>query len=248
MQMNDTLDKLLQLNLHGMASEFESQISNPTINELPYEHRVRLLVDRESTYRNNKRLQLLLKKAKLKMPATVEEIDYRTNRGLDKSHFLSLTSMEWISHRANLVITGPTGTGKTWLACALGNQACRSGLTTCFIRVSTLVDELFSARATNTFQKRLAQYAKYDLLILDDWGHETFSERAQHDLFELIDARVGTRSTILTSQFPMENWHDAISCKTVADAILDRIVHSSHTIKLTGESLRKKRKSQASSK
>ena len=242
MMTNDTLEKMHYLKLHGMANEFEHQLANPSMSELPFEQRIRSLVNHEATYRDNKRLQILLKKARLQVSASVEEIDYRTPRGLDKSYLLSLTSLEWIGHQTNMVITGPTGTGKTWLACAMGNQACRSGLSTFFIRVSILIDDLFSARATNQFQKRMVQLSKYDLLILDDWGMDTYGEQAQHDLLELIDARVGNRSMVITSQFPIEKWHDAMSNKTLADAILDRIVHSSHTIKLTGESMRRKKK------
>lgn len=238
--INDTLETMHSLKLLGMAAEFERQMSNPTIDELPFEHRIRVMVDQEATYRDNKRLHTLLKKAKLQLSASVEEIDYKAPRGLDKAHLLSLTKLEWVRQHANLVITGPTGTGKTWLACAFANQACRMGLSAFFVRVPLMIEEFISARATNTFPKYLAYLAKFDLLVLDDWGSESFSTRAQHDLFELIDARVGKRSTIITSQFPMDMWHDALDNKTVADAILDRIVHSSHTIKLKGESMRRK--------
>jgi DNA replication protein DnaC len=230
--IQDTLDKLNNLKLFGMAAELERQMANPTIGELPFEHRIRVLADQETTFRDNKRLQLLLKKAKLQVSASVEEIDYRQPRGLDKPLFLSLTTLEWITQQTNLVITGPTGTGKTWLACALGNQACRNGLTAFFIRVPLLLDELLGARATGIFQKRLEQLMKFDFLIMDDWAIEPFTKRAQNDLLELIDGRVGTRSTIITSQLPMDRWHDAMDNKAVADAILDRIVHSSHAINL----------------
>lgn len=240
MMIRDTVEKMHALKLVGMAAEFERQAINPTIAELPFEHRVRVMVDQEASYRDNKRLHTLLRKARLQISASVEEIDYRTPRGIDKGQLLSLTKLEWVGQQANLVITGPTGTGKTWLACALANQACRSGLSAFFVRVPLLIEDFISARAAGTFQRHLAHLAKFNLLILDDWGLELFSAQAQHDLFELIDARVGQRSTIITSQFPIELWHDALDNKTVADAILDRIVHSSHTIKLKGESLRRK--------
>lgn len=242
MMMQETLNKMHALKLPGMAAELERQLSTPSIDSLPFEDRIRVLVDQEMTYRDNKRLHLLLKKSKLQISSSIEDIDYRASRGLDKSLMLSLATLEWIRHQTNVVITGPTGTGKTWLACALGNQACRQGLSTYFIRVPLLTDELFSARATGSFQKRLEQLVKYDLVILDDWGIESFTKRAQLDLLELIDGRFGKKATIITSQIPMEKWHDALDHKTAADAILDRIVHSSHAIKLSGESMRRRKK------
>ncbi len=177
----------------------------------------------------------------LKLKASVEEIDYREPRGLDKSLMLSLTTLEWVRQQRNLVITGPTGTGKTWLACALAQQACRNGLSAFFIRTPQLLGELLGARATGMFQKRLEQLLKFDLLIIDDWGIEPFTQRSQNDLLELIDGRVGIHSTIITSQLPMMHWHDAMTDKVVADAMLDRIIHSSYAIKLHGDSLRPSR-------
>lgn len=237
--MQNTIDQLNTLKLFGMATELERQIGNPTMNDLPFEHRVRSMVDHESTVRENKRLQMLLKKAKLPIGASVEDIDYRSPRGLDKSTMLSLSNLDWVRQRNNLVITGPTGTGKTWIACALANYACRLGLAAYFVRVPMLMENLLSARALGSFSLRLEQLKKIDLLILDDWGIETFSKRAQNDLLELVDSRLGVKSMIITSQFPMSHWHDALDNKTVADAIMDRIAHSSYTLQLSGESLRK---------
>jgi len=237
--MQNTIEQLNTLKLFGMAAELERQIGNPTMNDLPFEHRVRSMVDHESTVRENKRLQTLLKKAKLPIGASIEDIDYRSQRGLDKSTMLSLSNLDWVRQQNNLVITGPTGTGKTWLACALANYACRLGLSAHFVRVPMLMENLLSARASGSFSLRLEQLKKIDLLILDDWGIETFSKRAQNDLLELVDSRLGIRSMIITSQFPMSHWHDALDNKTVADAIMDRIAHSSYTLQLSGESLRK---------
>jgi len=242
MMIQDTLDKLTRLKLFGMAAELERQLANPTMGELPFEQRIRIMIDQEVTFRDSHRLRLLLKKAKLQVSASVEEIDYRQARGLDKSLMLSLTALDWIAQHSNIVLTGPTGTGKTWLACALANQACRNGLSVFFIRAPLLLDELLGARATGLFKKRLEQLLKFDMLIIDDWAIEPLTKRAQNDLLELIDGRVGIRSTIITSQLPMDRWHDAIDNKAVADAILDRIVHSSHAIKLTGNSMRVQKK------
>ena len=227
--MQNTIDQLTTLKLFGMAAELERQIGNPTMNDLPFEHRVRSMVDHESTVRENKRLQMLLKKAKLPIGASIEDIDYRSPRGLDKSTMLSLSNLDWVRQQNNLVITGPTGTGKTWLACALANYACRLGLSAHFVRVPMLMENLLSARASGSFSLRLEQLKKIDLLILDDWGIETFSKRAQNDLLELVDSRLGIRSMIITSQFPMSHWHDALDNKTVADAIMDRIAPVSYT-------------------
>lgn len=239
MMNNATIDKLHSLKLLGMADELERQLTTPNANELPFEHRIRSLVDHEITLRNHKRLQLLLKKACLPVPASVEDVDYRAQRGLDKAEFLSLASMDWIRSRHNLVITGPTGTGKSWLACALANQACREGLSCYFVRVPILMESLMSARATATFVQKLVQLKKFDLLVLDDWGIEPFSKRTQNDLLELIDSRLGNHSFLVTSQMPMNVWHDAFDNKTVADAVMDRVIHGSYHIQLAGESLRK---------
>lgn len=238
--IHHTIENMRRLGLNGMADEFDRQSANPTMDELPFEDRLRVMVDQEMTYRDNKRLHGLLKKAKLQMNASIEDIDYKTVRGLNKSQVLQLTTLDWVRQPANLVITGPTGTGKTWLSCAFANQACRQGLTAYFIRVPLLTEEFIIARAAGKFKNYLAQLVKFDLLILDDWGIENFSAQGQHDIFELIDARVGPRSTIITSQFPIDSWHDALDNKIVADAILDRVAHSSHSIRLKGESLRKK--------
>src|SRR5450830_149661 len=241
MMNNHTIEKMHQLKLSGMAAEFERQMATPSANDLPFEHRMRSLIDHEITLRDHKRLQGLLRKACFPVNASVEDIDFRASRGLDKSGFLSLTSLDWIRSQNNLVITGPTGTGKTWLGCALANQACREGLSCYFVRVPILMENLVAARATTSFTTRLQQLKKFDLLILDDCGIESFSKRAQTDLLELIDSRLGARSFLITSQMPMSVWHDAFDNKTVADALMDRIVNSSYHIQLSGESLRKAR-------
>lgn len=241
MMNNPTIDKLHSLKLLGMADELAQQLMTPSANELPFEHRVRSMVDHEITLRDHKRLKLLLKKACLPIDASIEDVDYRTPRGLDKAEFQSLCTLDWIRNGHNLVMTGPTGTGKSWLASALANQACRQGLSCHFVRVPILIESLMAARATTTFIQKLAQLKKFDLLILDDWGIEPFSKRAQNDLLELIDNRLGNRSVLITSQLPMNVWYDAFDNKTVADAVMDRVIHGSYQIQLSGESMRKAR-------
>ncbi len=238
---NVTIEKLQSLKLFGMADELERQLTTPTAHELAFEHRVRSMVDHELTLRDHKRLRLLLKKACLPVDASIEDVDYRAPRGLDKAEFQTLCSLDWIRNRNSLVITGPTGTGKSWLASALANQACRRGLSCHFIRVPMLMESLVTARATANFSSKLASLKKFDLLILDDWGIETFPQRSQNDLLELIDNEIGKRSILFTSQFPLNIWHDAFDNKTVADALMDRIVHGSYYMQLSGESLRKTR-------
>ncbi|WP_228894809.1 IS21-like element helper ATPase IstB [Pseudoduganella aquatica] len=239
MMNNYTIDKLNSLKLYGMAAEFERQLVNPSANEIPFELRVRSMVDHESSIRDNKRLQYLLKRARLKMTdACIEDVDYRAPRGLDKSTMLSLTSLEWVRSGYNVVLTGPTGTGKTWLACALANHVCRMGMSAQFIRVAELMESLLAAHATADFNQMLDRLKKIDLLILDDWGLQPFVGRAPNDILELIESRLGSKSLIITSQTPMELWHDLIDVKAVADALMDRLIHRSYNLKLSGESLR----------
>ena len=241
MMNNVTMEKLQSLKLFGMADELERQLTTPTANELPFEHRVRSMVDHEITLRGHKRLRQLLKRACLPVDASIEDIDYRAPRGLDKAEFQTLCSLDWVRNRHSLVITGPTGTGKSWLASALANQVCRQGLSCYFTRVPILMESLVAARATAAFSNKLENLRKFDLLILDDWGIETFSKRAQNDLLELIESQVGKRSILFTSQMPLNVWHDAFDNETVADALMDRVIHGSYHIQLSGESLRKAR-------
>jgi len=241
MLIQPTLTTLKQLKLDGMARAFEEQSTQSAAASLSFEERFGLLVDREFTHRDSKRIERLMKHAKLKVSsACVEDIDYRAGRGLDKRLMVSLASCDWIRHAQSLLITGPTGCGKTWLACALAQQACRQGFSALYVRMPRLFEELRIAHGDGSFSRRLAALARTDLLLLDDWGLNPLTQPERSDLLEILDDRVGARSTLITSQLPLEHWHEYLADPTLADAILDRIVHQSHKLKLKGESLRKK--------
>ena len=243
MMTQHTLTQLKALKLDGMARAFEEQLLTTSSTSLPFEERMGLLVDREISWRDSKRLDRLLKAAKLKFPqACVEDIDYRPGRTLDKRLIATLAGGDWIRNAQNLIFTGATGVGKSWLACAFGNQAARQGFSMFYIRTSRLFEELRIAHGDGSFGRRLIQIAKTDVLILDDWGLSPLDQSARADLLEVIDDRVGTRSTIITSQLPVDHWHGYLNDPTLADAILDRLIHQAHKLALKGESLRKKDK------
>lgn len=239
MLINQTLENLRELKLPAFAEALEEQLRQSATFELSFEERLSLLVGREITDRQNRRLQRLLKTAGLKQPACLEDVDYRSPRGLDKSLMATLASSDWIRRGANVHLTGQTGTGKSWLACALGNQACRMGLSVKYERVPRLLENLRIAHADGSFGKRLAQLAKTDLLILDDFGIKPLARGERHDLLELIEDRHGARSTLVTSQLPISLWHEYIGEPTVADAVLDRLLHNAFRMELKGESLRR---------
>lgn len=243
MLTQDTIRKLNEMKLFGMARGLEDQMSSAAAGHLSFEERFGLLVDQETSYRENQRLQRLLRGARLKENACVEDIDYRPGRGLERGVIASLALCGWIGHGLNLIVTGPTGGGKTWLACALGNQACRHGLSVLFQRLPLLLEDLAVSHGDGSFRKRLAQLAKVDLLILDDFGMAALNAVSRNDLLEVIEQRSGARATLITSQLPVDRWHDYLSGgnPTVADAILDRLVSGAHRVELKGESMRKLR-------
>ena len=234
-----TLDKLHALKLTGMAAALEDQSATPDITDLSFEERLGLLVDREMTERDNRRMSSRLRRAKLRHAAILEDIDYRNSRGLDKGLVQSLASCQWVKEHLNVLITGPTGVGKTWLACALAHKACREGYTAQYVRLTRLLRELTIAKGDGQYSKLLTSLAKVDVLILDDWGLMKLSAENRRDLLEVLEDRHGRRSTIATSQLPIEEWHGIIGDATLADAILDRLVHNAYKINLRGESMRK---------
>lgn len=240
MLIHPTLEKLRTLRFTGMAHALEEQMQMPDIDSLSFEERLGLLVDREMTERENRRLKTRLKKAKLRQNASVEDIDYRHSRGLDRSLMTKLQFCHWVGDHHNLLITGPTGTGKTYLACALTHKACREGYTAQYIRVPRMLQELHLAKGDGRYTKLLKGFAKTDLLVFDDWGLSKLNHEQSHDLLEILEDRHGLRSTLVTSQFPVEHWHELIGDPTLADAILDRLIHNAYKITLKGESMRKK--------
>lgn len=239
MLTHPTLDRLVALGLTGMAKAFEEQRQQPDVASLTFEERLGLLVDREAIERENKRLVTRLKVANLRQNATIEDLNTKAARGLDKALFAKLAAGEWIARRQDLLITGKTGTGKSWLACALGHKACRDDRPVLYHRVPRLLDALALARGDGRHARLLKSLARAELLILDDWGLAPMTSEQGRDLLEIVDDRHGRASTIVTSQLPIDNWHDVIPDPTVADAVLDRLVHTAHRLSLSGESLRK---------
>jgi DNA replication protein DnaC len=235
-----THEKLNQLKLFGMARALAEQ-SAIDLDHLGFEERLGLLVDREATERDGRLLAQRLLRAKLKPNTAAEDTDYRHARGLDKLLYQRLLAGQWLREKQNVLLTGKTGVGKTWLACALAHQACRQGYSAHYVRLPRLLDELSIGRADGRYGKLLKQLARIDVLVVDDWGLAVLTDVHRRDLLEVLDDRHGARSTIVTSQLPIDHWHAAIGDATLADAILDRLVHNAHQINLNGESLRKKR-------
>jgi DNA replication protein DnaC len=239
MLTHPTLEKLQALRLTGMLKGLEEQLQMSGLEELGFAERLGLLVDREMTERENRRLKDRLAKARLRQAAAVEDVDLRMPRGLDRSLFLSLCSCQWVSQHLNVLITGPTGAGKSFLACALAQKACREGFTAAYHRVPRLLSELGTAKADGRYSKLLVNLARIEVLVLDDWGMHPLGDAQRRDLLEIMEDRYGCRSTVVTSQLPVDTWHDAIGDATLADALLDRLVHNAYQLKLKGESRRK---------
>lgn len=239
---NQTMEKLQELKLTGMLKGFKEQIEMPEIGSLSFEERFGLMLDREVTERENRKLKNRLKKAKLKLNGCIEDIDYRHKRGLDKSLVTQLSTCRWIRDHNNLLIVGPTGTGKSYISEALANKACRDGYSALRTRFPVLMKELKIASDDGRYPKMMKSLAKTDLLVIDDLGPEPLTAEQRRNLLEIFEERYGFRSTIVTSQLPVNKWHDVIGDPTLADAILDRLVHNAYKITLKGESMRKTRK------
>ncbi len=235
------LDQLQQLGVFGMAKAFGEAESSAEAAALSHPEWLALLLDREMTYRHDKKLAARLRYARLRQQAIVEDVDYRAARGLDRAFFQKLALGGWIDAHDNLIICGPTGAGKSWLACALGHKACRDNRSVLYQRIPKLFGELALASGDGRYARIARALGGVQLLILDDWGLEPLDAQARHDLLEILEERYGRKSTIVTSQLPIENWHQAIGDPTYADAILDRLVHNAQRINLTGDSLRKTR-------
>jgi len=242
MLTHPTLDLLHELGLYGMARGFKSLTESAEAERLGHAEWLGLILDHEVTLRRQKRFDMRAKTAKLRQAASVEDVDYRAPRGLDRTLFLKLASCDWIRERRNLLITGPCGVGKSWLGCALGQRACRDDLSVLYHRVPRLFAELELARNAGRYGRLLRTIARVKLLILDDWGPEPLTGQQQRDLLEIVEDRYDTGAMIITSQLPVDKWYDIIGNPTLADAILDRIVHNAYRIELFGDSLRKARK------
>ncbi len=235
-----TLDQLKTLRLDGMAAALTDQATSSAAAALGFEDRLALLVQREIDWRDGKRLARLLKAARLKVAAaSIEDIVWRDSRHLDRHLITALAGCDWVRHAHTVLMTGATGTGKTWLACALARQAARCGFTVLYARTTRLMNELRVAHGDGSFGRRLAALARIDLLVLDDFAGAPMDAGSRTDLLELLDDRVGAKATLITSQMAVNKWHAWLDDPTVADAILDRIVHCSHRIALKGPSLRK---------
>ncbi len=241
MLTHPTVAKLHAMSLAGMAKTLSEQAQTPELYaQMSFEERLGLLVDREMTEQDNRRLANRLKSAKLRQSACLEDLDFRTPRGLDRSVIQQLSTCHWVRKAYNVFVTGPTGVGKTYLACALSQQACRGGFEGLYLRATRMFQDLAMSRADGRYKKLLASLSKKRLLVLDDWGLAPLNDEQRHDLLELVEERHGRGSTVIVSQVPIDKWHHSIGDPTLADAILDRLIHNAYRIELKGPTMRPK--------
>ena len=236
-----TIEKLNSMKLTAMAKAFADQMQCPDITQLTFEERFGLIVDHQMTDLENRRMQSRLRKAKLRLPASLEDLDFKQGRGLDRSTVMSLALNQWVTSHHNILVTGPTGAGKSYLACALAQKACRDGYATLYQRVPRLLQEIAVSRLDGRYAKLIAPITKCEVLILDDLLISPLTREEQRELLEIVEERYDRKATIVTSQLPVKAWHDAMQDPTLADAILDRLVHNSYKLELKGESMRRKR-------
>lgn len=240
MLTQQTIQKLHVMKLTGMAEAFQEQSMQPDMDRLSFDERFGLIVDRQWTWKEDCRMRRYLRNAKLKLNACVEDIDYRSSRGLDQSVIMKLISCDWIRKNQNIIITGPTGAGKTFIACALANKACREGYRSFYIRSPKFSYQMSLARGDGSYARVINKLSKANVLVIDDLGLAPMTDQERRDLLEVIEERHGHASTVVVSQLPMDHWHEQIGDPTIADAILDRLIHNAHKINLKGGSLRKK--------
>jgi len=235
-----TKEKMYAMKLNGMAEAYDEQRTQSQISELSFDERLGMLIERQWLWRESRALNTRLNYAKLKEPACIEDLDFRNSRGLKRSQIDQLSSCDWVRYHQSVIVTGPTGTGKTYLACALAQKACREGFRALYFYAPKLFRELKMAVVDGSMPRLLKKLLKVDVLIVDDWGLAKIDERQYRQFLEILDDRQGTSSTLITSQFPVKLWHETIDDPTVADAILDRVIHNSHRIEIKGESMRKR--------
>lgn len=236
-----TIEKLQTMKMFGMADAFRAQLENTDINQLSFEERFALLVDQQWLWKENRALARRLRSARLKERGVIEDVDYQHPRGLDRKLMRSLASSEWVRHNQNVLLIGPTGIGKTWLACALAQKACRDGFSVSHKRTAELFRELAIAHVDGSIGRVLVKLSRIDVLVLDDFAMAPLKDSERRDFLEICDDRYQRRSLILTSQLPVAHWHEQIGDPSVADSILDRLVHNAYRLELNGESIRKKR-------
>ncbi len=233
-----TMEKLYAMRLHGMAQALQEQMKQPDMAGLSFEERLAMLVDAQWLWKENRALALRLKNASLKHRASIENINYRHARQLDRSQIRSLASCQWVKQHQNVLITGPTGIGKSYLCCALLEKACREGYTVYYAQAHKLFRELAAAYVDGSYDRFLSRLARTDVLAIDDWALLPLAEPERRHLFEVVEDRHGSRSTLVASQFPVENWHELIGSPSIADALIDRVIQGAHRIALQGETMR----------